>query len=272
MTNVNRGTNSKSADLLRQAAVVLATIATIAYNGVSQALPVGGRTSADVSNQYTTYFTPANYAFSIWGVIYLLLAAFTVYQALPDQREAPSLRRIGWLYVLSCVFNCAWITLFQYDLILPSVAVIVAFLLTLIAIYLRLHDGRAASSTAERWLVRLPFSVYLGWLSVATIANVAVFGVAQNWDAPLGIAGPAWAAIMLVVAALLGLIMATTRRDIGFVGVLVWAFVAIINKQAGIEVITTPALVAAIVLVVMLVGSLVFASRRSLTGPSMAAG
>ncbi len=271
MTNVNRGTNSKSADLLRQAAVVLATIATIAYNGVSQALPVGGRTSADVSNQYATFFTPANYAFSIWGVIYLLLAAFTVYQALPGQRENPSLRRIGWLFVLSCIFNCTWITLFQYDLILPSVAVIVAFLLTLIAIYLRLHGRRAAASTAERWLVRLPFSVYLGWLSVATIANVAVLGVAQNWRTPLGIPGPTWAAIMLAVATMLGVIMAAARRDIGFVAVLVWAFAAIIDKQAGIEVITTTALIATIVLVVTLAGSLVFANLRSLTRPSVAA-
>ena len=255
--------NSKAADTLRQVLVLLAAIATIAFNGISQSIPIGGRTSADISNQYTTFFTPANYAFAIWGVIYLLLMAFGVYQALPGQRQNPNMRKIGWLFILSCVLNCAWITLFQYDQILISAVVIVAFLLTLIAIYVRLNIGRAKVSTADRWLLHLPFSVYLGWLSVATIANISVLGVAQNWGNPLGIAAPTWAAIMLVVATLVGLIIATTRRDVGFVLVFVWAFVAIINKQSATPVVSTTALVTVIVLLVVLAGSVLFNYRRS---------
>src|SRR5690349_16067693 len=128
---------SKTSDTVRQAAVLLAAITTIAYNGLSQAIPIGGRTSADVSNSYPTYFTPANYAFAIWGVIYLLLFAYSIYQALPAQRENPNARRIGWMFVLNCVLNCVWITLFQYDQILLSLVVIIGMLLSLIAIYLR---------------------------------------------------------------------------------------------------------------------------------------
>lgn len=154
--------NSKSAGTLRQGLVLLAVIATAVFNGFSQSLPIGGRTSAEISNQYTTFFTPANYAFAIWGVIYLLLLAFGIFQALPSQRQNPSIRRISWLFILSCVLNCTWIVLFQYDQILPSVFVIVAFLLTLITIYVRLDVGRAKVSTAERLLLHLPFSVYLG--------------------------------------------------------------------------------------------------------------
>ncbi len=255
--------NAKSVDTLRQALVLLAADATIAFNGISQSLPIGGRTSADVSNQYTTFFTPANYAFVIWGVIYLLLMGYAIYQALPTQRANPDARKIGWLFVLSCVLNCVWITLFQYDKILISVAVIVAFLLTLIAIYVRLDIGRARVSTADRLLLHLPFSVYLGWLSVATIANISVLGVAQGWGDLFGIAAPTWAAIMLVVATLLGLIMAVTRRDVGFVLVLVWAFTAIINKQAATPVVTTTATVTVITLLVVLAGSLLLRMRRS---------
>jgi tryptophan-rich sensory protein len=257
--------NSKRTDMLRQALVLLAAIATIAFNGLSQSLPIGGRTSADVSNQYTTFFTPANYAFAIWGVIYLLLMGHAIYQALPSQRANPNARKIGWLFILSCVLNCAWITLFQYDQILISAVVIVAFLLTLIAIYVRLDIGRARVSTADRLLLHLPFSVYLGWLSVATIANISVLGVAQRWGDLFGIAAPTWAAIMLVVATLLGLIMAVTRRDVGFVLVLVWAFTAIINKQSATPVVTTTASVTVIVLLVVLVGSILFRMRRSQT-------
>ncbi|CAG0973652.1 MAG: tryptophan-rich sensory protein [Anaerolineae bacterium] len=240
--------NSKSADTLRQGLVLLAVIATAVFNGFSQSLPIGGRTSAEISNQYTTFFTPANYAFAIWGVIYLLLLAFGIFQALPSQRQNPSIRRISWLFILSCVLNCTWIVLFQYDQILPSVFVIVAFLLTLITIYVRLDVGRAKVSTAERLLLHLPFSVYLGWLSVATIANISVLGVAQNWGDPLGIAASTWAAIMLAVATVLGMAMALTRRDVAYVLVLVWAFSAIISKQAATPVVTNTALIAVVVL------------------------
>jgi tryptophan-rich sensory protein len=255
--------NSKRTDILRQALVLLATIATVAFNGISQSLPIGGRTSADISNQYSTFFTPANYAFAIWGVIYLLLIGYGIYQALSSQRENPNARKIGWLFILSCILNCTWITLFQYDQILISVIVIVAFLLTLIAIYVRLDIGRAKVSTADRWLLHLPFSVYLGWLSVATIANISVLGVAQQWGDLFGIAAPVWAAIMLVVATLVGLIIATTRRDVGFVLVFVWAFTAIINKQSATPVVTTTAAITVIVLLVVLAGSMLFSYRRS---------
>ena len=254
---------SKTSDIVRQVVVLIATIATIAFNGISQSLPIGGRTSADISNTYTTYFTPANYAFAIWGVIYLLLLAYSIYQALPSQRENPSARRIGWLFVLSCVLNCLWITLFQYDQILVSLIVIVALLVSLIVIYLRLNVGRASVSASDRWLLHLPFSVYLGWLSVATIANVAVLGAAQNWGDLFGIAAPIWAAIMLAVATLLCLLMAFTRRDVGYVAVLVWAFVAIINKQSEVQVVATTALIAVIVLLAGLAASLFLNHRRS---------
>jgi hypothetical protein len=257
--------DSKSADVLRQLLVLAAAIATIAFNALSQAIPIGGNTSADISNQYPTYFTPANYAFSIWGIIYLLMLSYAIYQALPSQRANPDARKIGWLFILTCVFNCLWLTLFQYNLIFLSVVVILAFLLTLIAIYLRLDIGRAAISSADRWLIHLPFSVYLGWLSVATIANIALFGVSQNWSDPLGIAAPTWAAIMIVVATVAGLILATTRRDAGFVLVLVWAFIAIINKQAGTPVVTTTALICVIALLVVLAASIFLSGRRTQT-------
>jgi len=257
--------NSRTSDITRQVLVLLATLVTIAFNSISQALPIGGRTSADVSNQYTTFFTPANYAFAIWGVIYLLLLAFSIYQALPSQRQNPAMRRIGWLYILSCVLNCAWITLFQYDQILISVIVIVAFLLTLIAIYVRLDMSRAQASTRERLLLHLPFSVYLGWLCVATIANISVLGVAQNWGNLLGIAAPVWAAIMLVVATVVGLIFAVTRRDVGFVMVFVWAFTAIISKQTATPVVTTTAAIMGAVLLIGLVGGLMFSHRPQRT-------
>lgn len=253
---------SQSSDIVRQALVLIAAIATFAFNFLSQALPVGGRTSAEVSNTYSTFFTPANYAFAIWGLIYILLMGFAIYQALPAQRENVYLRKIGWLFILSCILNMGWITLFQYDQILISAGVIVAFLVTLIAIYVRLDGLRANASTAERAFLLLPFSVYLGWLSVATIANIAVLGVSLGWGDLLGVAAPTWAAIMLVVATLVGLLVAVTRRDAAYIGVFVWAFTAIISKQTAAPVVTTTALVTVIALVAVLAVSILLRARR----------
>lgn len=253
---------TKTAHIVRQVLVLVAVISTIVFNGLSQTVPIGNQTSADVSNRYSTYFTPANYAFAIWGVIYLLLIGYGIYQALPSQRENPKAIKIAWLFILSCVLNCIWIVLFQTDQLALSVVVIIAFLLTLMAIYLRLETGKSTVSNADRWFLQVPFSVYFGWVSVATIANVSVLGVAQQWGDLFGIPASTWAAIMLVVATVVGIFMAVTRRDVAYVMVFVWAFTAIINKQAGVAVVTTTALITVIVLVVALAGSLIAYFRQ----------
>lgn len=250
---------SNPADVIRQIMVLASVIVTIVFNGLSQSIPIGGQTSADVSNTYSTYFTPANYAFAIWGLIYLLLLSFGIYQALPAQRANPTARRIGWLFVLSCVLNCLWITFFQYDLIVVSVIVIIALLLTLLVIYTRLDAGRGTASIAERLFLHLPFSVYLGWLSVATIANVSVLGISQNWGNLLGIAAPTWAAIMLGVATVIGVAVVIARRDFAYAGVFVWAFLAIINKQSEMSVVTTAW---AGVLILLVISSISFMLNR----------
>lgn len=262
MSQSNTSPSSQSSDILRQVLVVVSTVITIGYNGLSQTIPIGGQTSAQVSNRYETFFTPANYAFAIWGVIYLLLAAYSVYQALPAQRTNPLARASGWLYILTGVLNCVWITLFQTNQLAISVLVIAGFLAALAAIYARLNSHHGRVSLADRWFIYVPFSVYMGWVSVATIANVALFGVASNWGNLLGIDATAWAAIMLVVASVVGGVIASTQRDIGFIAVFVWAFLAIVNKQAATPLVTNTALIMVGVLIVVLGVSLALNSRR----------
>jgi tryptophan-rich sensory protein len=256
-------------DVVRQVAVLAATVATVAYNGISQAAKIGGNTSADISNKYSTYFTPANYAFAIWGIIYTLLFAFAIYQALPSQRTNPNTRKVAVPFLITCALNCIWITVFQYDQLAISFGLIILFLASLIIIYVRLGIGYTQASTVERLVLHLPFSVYTAWLCVATIANASALGVALNpalgvvsSDTFLGIASPTWAAIMLVVATLVGAIIGFTRRDIGFVAVFVWAFTAIISKQAGVTLVTTTAGITSAVLVIVLAAGLVTKMRR----------
>ena len=191
-------------DTVRQVAVVLSTILVIVVNGLASALPLNGKDTGEISDQFNVYFVPAGYVFAIWGLIYLALIAYSIFQALPSQRENPRLRRIGYLYVLSCVANIAWIFLWHYEVFAITIVAMIALLLLLIFTYLALGIGRSSASTGETWLVRIPFSIYLGWITVATIANATSLLDYLGWSG-WGIAPEVWALIMLVAGALITL-------------------------------------------------------------------
>lgn len=224
--------------------VVLATLATIAVNGLANALPLNGLNTGEISDRFDIYFVPAGYVFSIWGLIYLGLLAYSLYQALPSQRDNLALDRIAGLYLLSCAFNVAWLFLWHYEQFIFTIFMMAGLLLSLIAIYVRLEVGRTKASAGMRWWVHLPFSIYLGWVSVATIANATQLLYYLGWQG--GVIGPQiWAVIMLSIATLVGAAMAILRKDAGFVLVLVWAFAGIGIKQAGAPAVATAAWVAA---------------------------
>lgn len=216
-------------DRWRQGAVIVALIGTVVVNALANILPIGGRTTGDISDGFPILFVPAGYVFSIWGLIYLWLAVYAVYQALPAQAANPRLRAIGWLFVLSCVFNSAWIFVWHNLLIPASMLVMIGILVTLSLIYLRLR-GRGEPSPAERWAAWAPFSLYLGWITVATVANASVTLYTLGWRGG-GVVGEILAALLLLVATGLGAIMLIRYRDTIYALVLVWAFAGIAVKH-----------------------------------------
>lgn len=236
-------------DYLRQLAVIVVTLATIAINGLATGLPLNGQSTGEISDRFPSLFTPAGYVFSIWGVIYLGLPAYMVFQALPAQRAAPSLRAIGWPYVLSGIANSIWIFLWHYNQFALSLVVMLVLLVSLIVIYQRLNPWRATASASEWWTTHVPFSIYLGWITVATVANVATVLLDSGWEG--GFLPPmAWSLTMISVATLIGLYFAMIKRDIAYVAVLVWAFVGIAVKQNATPLVAYGAVSAAIVLAV----------------------
>jgi hypothetical protein len=239
-------------DTLRQWVNVLAVIAVIVINGLANALPLNGLTTGEISDRFQVYFVPAGYVFSIWGLIYVALVAFAVYQALPSQRENPRLRSIGYLFALSCVANVAWLFLWHYEVFPLTLVAMLALLLLLIAIYLRLDIGRAQVSTAEKWLVHVPFSIYLGWITVATIANVTSLLDYLKWSG-WGISPEAWTVIMLVAAVGIASAVSLMRGDVAYMLVIGWAFVGIAIKHAGTPVVATAAWVTTALAALMLV-------------------
>lgn len=240
---------------------IVAVLATIVINGLANALPLNGQNTGEISDRFQVYFVPAGYVFSIWGLIYLGLILYGIYQALPSQRDNPRLARIDGLFILSCIANIVWLFLWHYNYFGLTLLAMLALLGFLIAIYLRLGIGLTEVSTAERWLVHVPFSIYLGWVTVATIANVTSVLDYWNWSG-WGISDPVWAVIMLAAGTVIASLVALRRGDVAYMLVIIWAFVGIAVKHAGTPLVAGAAWVASIVAGIMLVVGVILHRRR----------
>jgi hypothetical protein len=223
-------------DILRQVAVAFSILLTLTVNTLANTLPINGLNTGQVSDRFHVYFVPAGYVFSIWGLIYIGLIAYGVFQALKSQRENPCLRATGWWIALGGLANSAWIFLWHYEQFPLTLLAMFTLLGSLIITYLRLGIGRGKVSKADTWAVRVPFSVYLGWITVATIANVTSVLDYVNWDR-WGLSPETWMVIMLVVVLAVSLAMIITRRDIAYTLVILWALAGIAVKFASVPVV-----------------------------------
>lgn len=215
---------------------------TLTLNYLSNALPINGQNAGQVSAKFPTFFTPAGFAFSIWGVIYLGFIGFAIYQSLPAQRTHVRVAQARPWVMLNGLLNSAWLPLFHYELMGTALLVILALLFTLIKIHEALQTGRQpAQNTAEIWLARVPFSIYLGWICVATVANASIFLTISGWTG-LGLSDPTWSVVMIGVATLVAGVFFWKFADIAFVCVFVWAFWAIHQKQQGVWLVPEAAL------------------------------
>lgn len=212
---------------------IVAFVLTVIVNSLAGSTTlIGGKTTAEVSDANPTLITPAGYVFAIWGVIYILLAIFVVFQALPSQRGKDFQKNVSWLFVLSSVLNIVW--LFAWQSLYLELSVVLMFLLlaTLIAIYVRLNIGKSTASLREKLFVHTPFSVYLGWITIASIANVSAALVSARWDG-FGISQETWAILIIIIALLITLLVVATRKDIAYGLVIIWALAGIAVKQSG---------------------------------------
>jgi len=220
-------------NIVRQSVNVLLVVATLVVNALANIIPFNGKNTGAISDQFHVYFVPAGYIFAIWGLIYVGLIAFGVYQALPSQRDNPRLRSVDGFFVLASLANMLWLFLWHYEQFVGTLAVMLVLLASLIGIYLRLGTGRTQVSTAETWLVRLPFSIYLGWITVATIANVTEVLDYLKWNG-FGLAPETWMLIVLGAVFVIATLMNLTRRDVAYTLVILWALIGIVVKQADV--------------------------------------
>lgn len=218
---------------------IIALIGTIAVNAAANIVEFNGVSTAQVSDMFPVFFVPAGYVFSIWGVIYLALGVFVAYQAIALEENDKRLSFITPLFLLGSVANTAWIFFWHYGIIPGSLVMMLVLLFSLIMIYAYLRDiAGVGKHSIERWTVMLPFSIYLGWICVATIANVSVYLFDIGWGG--GFLTPQqWASIMIVVAGLFGVVFAFKYHDVAFNLVLIWAILGIMIKFIDVSTIFT---------------------------------
>ncbi len=248
----------KRSYLLFQVLNIITVISVIIVNILANALPIFGVNTGQVSDSYPNFFTPAGYVFSIWFIIYIQAIIFMIYQARPSQRSEDYLQKINLFYFLGGLANIGWIFVFHYSyafmvanppFFLASLVLLIVVFLMLLLAYIRLGVGVEKMPRNEKLAVHLHFSVYLGWISVATVAAIA---------SSINILVPAIptetqhlaTAAMLFVAVFLALLMVYLRRDYGFALVFLWAGAGIGVKWITVPIIFYSAITIAIILVI----------------------
>lgn len=232
-------------------ATLLAIIGTLAVNTLSNFYPPGGENVGEIANTTLSgvLITPANYAFAIWGLIYIGLIAYGIYQLGPYQRGDATIRRVNWLLIIACVAQIIWIYLFTLKFFWLSIVAMLAILLPLIGAYLALRNNKGANRT-RRWFAIYPFSIYLGWISVATVVNVASALYDSGWQG--GLENTPWTVVMILVSAAIAALVILTCQDIPFTLVFVWAYGAIAVRHGDIPPIWMTAVGSALILLALL--------------------
>lgn len=244
-------------NIVRRWAFLGATLLLILANYLSNSIPIGGRTMAEVSGSYPTLITPAGYAFSIWGVIYLTLFIFAIFQL--RRGRASRFYNLVWpFFILNVFANITWLIVFQTDLIGLSVIVMLVLLYSLFRIFKLFYRFKDAMGTTRRFFFQVPFSLYFGWVSVATIINIAIYLSSLNIDLMLENQA-LFGLLMIIVAAVLGLAIVLAKHDYVFGLAISWALIAIWAGQTELTIVVT-AKFAAIGLIATMVSR--FVSRR----------
>lgn len=243
-------------DLIRQWANFIAIIAAFGTNVLANVAPINGLTIGEISNQLfpNVLITPASYAFAIWGVIYLGLISLAIYQVLPNHRDDPYLRKMGYFLVIASGAQILWVFLFLSRFFWLSVIAMLIILIALIMLYLRLKSFSHPESQKEKWLVKFPISVYFGWISVATIVNVALALTWVNWNG-FGLSNTTWTIMMIVVAAVVASLITLQRQDKIYCGVFVWALIAIGVRHFENLPIAITAGSLAVILILLMIGT-----------------
>ncbi|WP_320127475.1 tryptophan-rich sensory protein [uncultured Sphaerochaeta sp.] len=223
----------KQKTLFRQVAVLLSFVCMIIVNALANILPFNGMSTGAISDSYPNLFAPVGFTFAIWGVIYSLLMLYTLYQLGIFQKESKNdqeqlLVQIAPLFIISSLVNALWLVSWHYTKLVLSMVLMLVLLLCLISIVqaIKKHSLKKSGYLC----IQLPFSIYFGWITVATIANAATLLVSLGWNR-FGLSESFWTVLILIVGMAIGVATAIRNQDIPYILVLVWAYFGILYKH-----------------------------------------
>ena len=219
----------EKASLILRIFNLLAFVLMVAVNALANILPINGISTGAVSDSYPNLFAPAGFTFSIWGVIYVLLLLFILYQMGVFGGNHALVKRIGPLFIISSLANTAWIFSWHHHIIPLSLALMLVILITLIMAYLRIIHTDSLS-LRDKLFMRLPFSIYLGWITVATIANATTLLVDLGWNG-FGLSAEFWTIVATTAGAVIGIWTMLKYRDPFYGLVILWAYLGILFKH-----------------------------------------
>ncbi|PSL25984.1 hypothetical protein B0H99_1209 [Planomicrobium soli] len=220
--------------MVRILVMTIAFLSIVIFNALANILPINGQTTGEISNRLPVLITPAGYVFSIWSVIYILFAIWIVgWWIRVKNGETPSIKILLY-FTLSAVLNIVWLFLWHYEFFSWSIVAMAAYLLSIIGLYLQ-YDN-----TERKVTERMPVSVNLGWLIVATITNINYVLTYYNWSG-WGLSDQLWTVIMLTVATAIALHIRFHHFDIALALVFIWAFIGIAVKNGTNELLVTTA-------------------------------
>ena len=246
--------NSKAA-IIRQIVTLISILAAFGINILANVNPPNGLTIGQISNQFFSgiLVTPANYAFAIWGLIYVGLIALAIYQALPSQRNNFFLKQIGYKLAIASWSQIIWVFCFLYRQYAVSFLAMLGILLPLISAYwcLPFKNSSVRIPAKDRWLIRHPISLYLSWISVATIVNGATVLTSWEWNG-WGLSPEIWTIVVLLLAAFVTNLVSIPRLDFVYAGVFIWALIAIAIKNVDKMIVSGTAIGLSLALIILL--------------------
>jgi hypothetical protein len=213
---------------------ILAAFLTVIVNSLANIIPIGGKYTGELSDNIPNLFVPAGITFAIWGVIYILIIIFSIYLGRDflkiEKTTKPFIEKVSYFFIIASIANILWIFLWHYEQVLLSLIAMILLFVSLLAIYLRLNIGIEKVSIKDKLFIHVPISVYIGWITVATIANVTAVLVTINWDG-FGLSEDVWTILVIVVAMIITILVLLKRKDYAYSGVIIWALLGIYLKR-----------------------------------------
>ena len=209
---------------------VAALVVVVLVNYLANALPINGVKTADISNKYFNEFAPANLTFSIWAVIYSLIIGVMIWQYVnANEAKNKAISQFSTYFIANCLFNAAWLFAWHYEIFVLTIILMLGILYTLVQLN-RIESKEFPTDLPTKWLLQSGFGVYLGWICIATIANITTFLVSLNFN-KLGLTDTFWTGTVIGIGSITAAMLVVRYKNMYIGFAVIWALIGIVIRQ-----------------------------------------